>query len=158
LIKDLFFHSEGQMFVKTGLFRAFLMREFANLLAPERSREAFITGLLSSCDDFLEISSLELAKSLDYSDEILQALDGMKGDLGYILSNVYLVEACVVKGEGCEENTYRNLGLIFNRDAEEIEKAVRRAREKTDMLITLLHRSEDRGSIDLQQRNKLAQL
>ena len=158
LIKDLFVHPEGKMFVKTGLFRAFLMREFANLLAPERSREAFITGLLSSCDDFLEIPSLELARSLEYSDDILQALESMKGDLGYILSNVYLVETCVVKEEGCEERTYRKLGLLFNRNTEEIREAVERAKGKTETLITLLHRSEVPESIDLQQRNKLAQL
>lgn len=158
LVKDIFLTSEGYRYIHHALFRAFLMREFANILVPERSREAFITGLLSCCDEFLEISSVNLARSLEYPDDILEALESLKGHLGYLLSNVYLVEACVFRKEGCEENTYAKLSYLFNRNAEEIKEIVKRAKRKTSKLLTLLRMSEVPGSKDLQQRNKLAQL
>ena len=134
------------------------MREFAEILVPERTREAFITGLLSCCDEFLEVSSVNLARSLGYSDDILEALGDLKGDLGYILSNACLVEACAVRKEGCEDSTYRKLAFLFNKNEEDIKHIVRRAKRKAEVLLNLLRRSEDQGSIDLQRRSRLAQL
>ena len=158
LVKDIFLTAEGFKYVYHALFRAFLMREFANILVPERSREAFITGLLSCCDEFLEISSVNIAKNLEYPDDIVEALESLKGHLGYLLSNVYLVEACVLQNDGCEESTYEKLSYLFNTNAEEIKEIVRRAKRKTAKLLTLLRMSEVPGSKDLQQRSKLAQL
>ncbi len=158
LIKDIFFTTEGIRYVYHALFRAILMREFANILVPERTREAFITGLLSCCDEFLEISSVNIAKNLEYPDDIVEALENLKGHLGYLLSNVYLIEACLFQKSGCEENTCAKLSFLFNRAPEEINKIVKRAKRKTTKLINLLRMSEARGSKDLQQRSKLAQL
>ncbi|WP_461829434.1 YuxH family protein [Aquifex sp.] len=158
LVKDIFLHTEGDAFMRTFLFRAFLMRELAEMLVPERSREAFITGLLSCCDEFLEISGVNIAKSLEYPEDILEALEGLKGHLGYLLSNVYLVEASMEQGKECEERTYAKIAYLFNRSPKEVKEIVERAKRKAEKLLTLLRRSEVRESIDLQQRNKLAQL
>ena len=158
LIKDLFIHSEGKNFMKVALFRAFLMREFARLLVPERTREAFITGLLSSCEEFLEISSVKLAQNLNYPDDIIEALKFLRGDIGYILSNVYIMEACAIRNEVCSENICNKLAFILNRKTREIKGCVERAKKKMTTLLTLLHRNEVLGNIDLQQRNKLTQL
>lgn len=158
LVKDMFLYAEGEAFMKSFLFRAFLMRELAGILVPERSREAFITGLLSCCDEFLEISAVNIAKSLEYPEDILEALDGMKGYLGYLLSNVYLIEASMEMGKENEERTYTKIAYLFNRKPEEIRRIVEKAKKKAEKLLTLLRTSEVQGSTDLQQRSKLAQL
>ncbi len=158
LVKDMFLYAEGEAFMKSFLFRAFLMRELAGILVPERSREAFITGLLSCCDEFLEISAVNIAKNLEYPEDILEALDGMKGYLGYLLSNVYLIEASMEMGKEHKDRTYTKIAYLFNREPEEIKQIVERAKKKTEKLLTLLRTSEVRGSTDLQQRSKLAQL
>ena len=158
LVKDMFLYTEGEAFLRTFLFRAFLMREFAGILVPERSREAFITGLLSCCDEFLEIPAVNIARSLEYPEDILEALEGLKGHLGYLLSNVYLIEASMERGRECGERTYTKIAYLFNRKPDEIKQIVERAKRKAEKLLTLLRMSEVRESTDLQQRSKLAQL
>lgn len=158
LVKDMFFFSKRNVFIKSLLFRAFVMRNLAEILNPEKSREAFITGLLSWCEDFLEISSVNLAESLEYSDDIVEALKDLSGYLGYLLSNAYLIESCTLNGDEKKEGIYLRLGYLFNRKPEEIEDIVKRAEKNAEELITLLRTSGVRGNRGLPRRNRLARL
>lgn len=140
-IKDIFVGSEGYRYLHHSLFRAFLMREFAKVLFPKKSRKAFIVGFLSSYEEFFQIPSVKVDKNLEH-----------------LLSNVYLIEACIFQKEGCEETIREKLSYLLGISPQEIKDIVEKAKRKTNKLLTLLRKSEVQESKDLRQRSKLTQL
>ena len=140
-IKDIFVGSGGYIYLYHSLFRAFLMREFAKVLFPRKSRKAFIVGFLSSCEEFFQIPSVKVEENLEH-----------------LLSNVYLIEACVFRKDGCEESIGKKLSYLLGISPQGIRDVVEKAKRKTDKLLTLLRKSEVRESKDLPQRSKLTRL